>query len=1110
MDDRTGLALSGGGVRSAAFNHGLLQALTQSGLIRWIDYLSTVSGGGYAGTYFTSLLCSDISSAKSARSTKRSERPLPGEQQEEAIKETLRLDRDFPLTGENVAKFRKKHAGKVFDHLGQPFARGGSYLSDPVQTANYFLIGFLFNLIFLGSGIVFIASTLAFIGRLPDWPVVGEWIQLHSPAWFYERLRDWSRPLIIPTAVFGLWLVVWVVKYCVGRLRRDTHRLGEEDTRLAKCTRVLAAFLAVSLLVAFAVFFGTADIDLTGLGKLAASDPDQPRTLTEHTAFWSYIPLVLVLLIAPHVSPSRLLRSERRAPSKWMATVLTWTGGALIIATFTSLVFFFAREDVSSYAANRDPDVVERDISDAMGLAVDVSDPNKLDLCTPLVELNEAIRMNFESTFLSYRPRIREAIQEYLDANKETFDGRRPKEVAERERLIRNLDAYEWDHFITALTPLYAHKKRIEAISRGEQVPEYIENDVLANMVWPLGTGDDTNQFRAFCMELEELLRLELAYAVQKALVPRDGVPPGVYFDRESEPDFLQWMKDNECSASLSSLYQRAVRNDPLMSASEKTILARAMLEASYPKFVAGWHHVRRMLVWNRDTTTRLYWMAGSLFVFLSSSLLVNLNANSLHNYYRSKLGSAFIAPDTTASTLLDLSTTKRGGPYHLWVGALNILERWPKWMSEFDSTYTYVFSQRFCGSESMGYMPTKAIWSGKLDLASVMAISGAAFTPAFFRARVMAFMMLVFNLRLGQWLPTPKLRKDELRKSDEELGNGKSEIKDAGETGARKSVIRDGWNHVVTPWQVLMDRFFSKAGDHGTKAESWRYSLVTDGGHNDNLGLAPLLLRRCRLIIVSDASQDASFRFDDFMKIYVRCRVRIQIPMVSWSRGKGDAKELTRLDFEPLCPIHDNPGRRGAGISHAHQKHAHKGLFAHHRFLHETHALEVEKLVSKQHFILLRVIYPETDADGKNLSGLIVYIKPTMNGDEPIDLMNYFENDEHFPHDPTADQLFTEKQVEAYRQLGEHIGSEFCGMLLGEDFHSMKDLWDTGEKRLSVDDICRLIESRYERYGQAPSTASGTSGDVESTRLAPHPPAPMRVHVQEAASERDSRDIVP
>jgi len=51
LKDRTGLALSGGGIRSAVFNLGVLQALAQKDKLRKIDYLSTVSGGSFIGGF---------------------------------------------------------------------------------------------------------------------------------------------------------------------------------------------------------------------------------------------------------------------------------------------------------------------------------------------------------------------------------------------------------------------------------------------------------------------------------------------------------------------------------------------------------------------------------------------------------------------------------------------------------------------------------------------------------------------------------------------------------------------------------------------------------------------------------------------------------------------------------------------------------------------------------------------------------------------------------------------------------------------------------------------------------------------------------------------------
>ena len=51
--DRVGLAFSGGGIRSATFNLGVLKALHELQLLTHVDYLSTVSGGGYVGAWWT-------------------------------------------------------------------------------------------------------------------------------------------------------------------------------------------------------------------------------------------------------------------------------------------------------------------------------------------------------------------------------------------------------------------------------------------------------------------------------------------------------------------------------------------------------------------------------------------------------------------------------------------------------------------------------------------------------------------------------------------------------------------------------------------------------------------------------------------------------------------------------------------------------------------------------------------------------------------------------------------------------------------------------------------------------------------------------------------------
>ncbi len=60
------LALSGGGIRSATFSLGVLIALARRGLLPQFDYLSTVSGGGYLGSFLSAYLASPAESVREA------------------------------------------------------------------------------------------------------------------------------------------------------------------------------------------------------------------------------------------------------------------------------------------------------------------------------------------------------------------------------------------------------------------------------------------------------------------------------------------------------------------------------------------------------------------------------------------------------------------------------------------------------------------------------------------------------------------------------------------------------------------------------------------------------------------------------------------------------------------------------------------------------------------------------------------------------------------------------------------------------------------------------------------------------------------------------------
>src|SRR5687768_12853835 len=58
-----GLALSGGGIRSACFGLGVLQALQKLKLFEHLDYISTVSGGGYIGGWLQAAIANQRAGA---------------------------------------------------------------------------------------------------------------------------------------------------------------------------------------------------------------------------------------------------------------------------------------------------------------------------------------------------------------------------------------------------------------------------------------------------------------------------------------------------------------------------------------------------------------------------------------------------------------------------------------------------------------------------------------------------------------------------------------------------------------------------------------------------------------------------------------------------------------------------------------------------------------------------------------------------------------------------------------------------------------------------------------------------------------------------------------
>ena len=150
-------------------------------------------------------------------------------------------------------------------------------------------------------------------------------------------------------------------------------------------------------------------------------------------------------------------------------------------------------------------------------------------------------------------------------------------------------------------------------------------------------------------------------------------------------------------------------------------------------------------------------------------------------------------------------------------------------------------------------------------------------------------------------------------------------------------------------------------------------YIHLSDGGHFENLGVYELIRRRCRYIIAVDAGEDTDASDDNLAQLTRLCRIDFGVRI--------------ELDTDPLEPVKPN-------------------------------------VFSRTHVVVGRVHYE--DVDSGQVPGIIVYIKISMTGDEPSDVLKYAKRDPRFPHQPTdLRQSFTDEQFESYRALGDHIARD-------------------------------------------------------------------------------------
>jgi hypothetical protein len=376
---------------------------------------------------------------------------------------------------------------------------------------------------------------------------------------------------------------------------------------------------------------------------------------------------------------------------------------------------------------------------------------------------------------------------------------------------------------------------------------------------------------------------------------------------------------------------------------------------------------------------------AGLIALSLLMALCVNVNKFSLHSMYRNRLIRAYMGasrhrserrpnPFTGFDTYDNLPMhelrhhhSAQDEPKRKLMHVVNICLNLTSghnlaWQQRKAETFTV--SPLHCGSFQLGYRKTNEYGGGSappgdgISLGTAVTISGAAASPnmGYHSSPALAFLMTLFNARLGWWLGNPG-----------PAGNSKLWRR-------LDAYKRSGPRFALRP--ILAEAF-------GHSDNTSPYVYLSDGGHFENLGLYEMVLRRAHLIVVADGSQDPQSHFEDLAGAVRKIRIDLGIP----------------IDFIGGIPIYAKDDKE-------------------------------HKADARYYAVgLIRYSCADRDLSGDPAKdGVIIYIKPAITGGEPVDITNYASTSRAFPHESTADQNYTEQQLESYRALGSHVIQTICG----------------------------------------------------------------------------------
>ena len=846
-----GLAFSGGGIRSATFNLGVLQGLAKYGVLPELDYLSTVSGGGYIGSWFLSLLkhegtADQVASVQKVLGPENAHRP---EREDQRPISFLRqysnyLTPRFTFYSADVWTMAATWVRNTGLNLFLLVSALGAILMLPRLLGLWFLSrpdAFLPGVFRFAAGAALAGSAVVLIWRVHRGPSC-RWrtaglaflaLLLIAPAWLL--LQRWAAPNCDGPDAAGtvLFLCLAVLIVCLNLC--GNLRCGQAGVQIGIVLPLLAGafFLTRWLYVAPGLFAQGFERSILGPAALLFS---LHFALALSGGFWS-------CFMRPHV----WRKKEISTPLLWIFGGLLLALAAAVPAFVSALLLWVTAGAMTAWTSPDRPWFL-------------------FTWGPPLVLVAIALGVVVQLGLIG---------RDFDAAAREWFGRLRAWTVIYSFGWIILCGASIYGPYWIVLLILWHPWAGVSLTGGwlGTTIGGVLSGKSSRTSGRPGAKGTDTGGGNPVLDVIARIAPfvfmagfiLAIAFGIHMVLswgAVTAGTPPATTTQNVQ-------MVSTQHTVTVSISGQPSAVKSPYFTAMR-------------PKYFQLLTDARGYLF-----TGQFHWISGAFnllailaAVALLLSFRLDINVFSLHEFYKNRLVRCYLGAvrgrerkanpftgfddndDIPLASFNGLRGGRYCGPYPIINATMNVSVgenlAWQERKSApfvftplhsgYDAQSMRVDTGRSAGRvprwlawlqrvlqigpenlSRFGYRPTPGFcYPEGIHLGTAVAVSGAATSPnmGYHTSTSVAFLMTVFDVRLGWWVGNPR-REDKYHSSSPLI-------------------------NLLTLAQELFGLTDADAG----------YVNLSDGGHFDNMGLYELIRRRCRYIIVSDAEQDANLTF--------------------------------------------------------------------------------------------------------------------------------------------------------------------------------------------------------------------------------------------------------